>query len=218
MPIPTDEFIRDARAHLAKVDPALAVADALTPAFPWRVREAGFAAMIRMILGQQVSTASADAHWRKLQEGVGSVTSTHLVRFAPEELKAFGLSGQKASYVLALAEAEQSGLLDFDGLGARSDDEASALLTSIKGIGRWTAEGYLMGSLGRTDIFPAADLALQEGLRIAQGSDKRLSVKALYERADGWRPYRAVAAHLLWAFYSGVKAGRITPTASTGTA
>ena len=213
VPVPTTQFIADARRHLSEIDPALRVADSVTPVFEWRVKAPGFATMVHLILEQQVSVASALAVFKRLEAGVGTMTPEHLATHTVDELKVFGLSGQKARYILAIAEAQLTGLVNFDTLNRLSDDEASATLVKIKGIGRWTAEAYLMGSEGRTDIFPAGDLALQEGLRFAEGSNIRLSEKQLYQRAEAWRPYRGIAAHLLWSFYTGVKKGELIPPA-----
>jgi DNA-3-methyladenine glycosylase II len=133
---------------------------------------------------------------------------------APDEaLRAFGLSGQKARYVRAIAEAETGGAIDFSRLDELSSEDAIARLTAIKGVGLWTAELYLLFCLARRDAFPAGDLALQEGLRFAEGSRVRLGEKQLYARAEAWRPDRGVAAHLLWAYYSGVKRGEIAAPA-----
>lgn len=103
--------------------------------------------------------------------------------------------------------------MNFDGLIHLQDDEAVARLTALKGVGRWTAETYLMFCEGRLDVFPAGDVALQEAVRVADLAEARLSEKALYERAEAWRPYRGVAAHLLWAYYGRLKRGEIAPPA-----
>jgi DNA-3-methyladenine glycosylase II len=135
------------------------------------------------------------------------VTPQAVLAASEEQLRSFGLSGQKARYMRAIAQA---GAL-FDDLPGMSDDEAVAHLTAIKGVGRWTAEVYLLFCEGRHDFFPAADIALQEGLRLAEGGEARLSIKALYQRAEIWKPHRGVAALLLWAYYTGVKKGEIIP-------
>jgi DNA-3-methyladenine glycosylase II len=134
--------------------------------------------------------------------------------FDVETLKTFGLSRPKAEYVKAIAKAEASGAFDFAALAGMADEEAIEKLTELKGIGRWTAEVYLMFCEGRTDLFPAGDLGLQEGFRFAAGAKNRLSEKDLHARAERWRPYRGIAANPLWAYYRGVKAGDIhTPAA-----
>ena len=208
MTAPGDLDIARSRAVLAQLDPALAKADAAVPPFAWRVRPRGFVGLTTMVVEQQVSVAAAAAIWRRFEAGLGgAVTPAAVLAASEDELRGFGLSGQKARYMRAIAEA---GPL-FDALRAMSDDEAVAHLTAIKGVGRWTADVYLLFCEGRSDFFPAADIALQEGLRLAEGGDTRLGVKALYQRAEAWKPHRGVAALLLWAYYSGVKKGEIVP-------
>ncbi len=206
MTAPSDLDIARSRAALARLDPALAKADAAVAPFVWRIRPRGFVGLTTMVVEQQVSVAAAAAIWRRFEAGLGGAVTPQAVLAASEdELRSFGLSGQKARYMRAIAEA---GPL-FDELHTMSDDEAVAHLTAIKGVGRWTAEVYLLFCEGRDDFFPAADIALQEGLRLAEGGEARLSVKALYQRAEAWKPHRGVAALLLWAYYTGVKKGEI---------
>jgi DNA-3-methyladenine glycosylase II len=203
--IPYTLDISRARAALNKLDPALAVAHAATPAFAWRSKPSGFPGLLKLILEQQVSVAAAAAIWTRLQEGLGAVTPSTVLMHDIDRLKRFGLSTPKARYVIALAEAASEGRIDFDLLRELDDAAAVAELIALKGIGRWTAEVYLMFCEGRCDLFPAGDLALQEGLRLAEGSQERMSEKALYARSECWRPYRGVAAHLLWAYFAEMK-------------
>ncbi|QJW93936.1 DNA-3-methyladenine glycosylase family protein [Frigoriglobus tundricola] len=201
--------IEAVRVELSGRDPALAVAHAAAGPFEWHVRESGFAGLVRLITEQQVSTASAAAIWKRFAAGVGSVTANNLKAFDVDTLKTFGLSRPKAVYVRAVADAEAAGAIDFTRLPELSDEEAIAQLTALKGVGRWTAEVYLMFCEGRTDLFPAGDLALQEGFRLAARARARPSEKDLYARAERWRPYRGVAANLLWSYYRDVKSGEI---------
>lgn len=203
--IPHTHDISHARVALSTLDPALAVAHAATPAFVWRSKPSGFPGLLKLILEQQVSVASAAAIWTRLQEGLGAVTPPAVLAHDIDRLKRFGLSTPKARYVIALAEAASEGRIDFDRLRDLDDGAAVAELIALKGIGRWTAEVYLMFCEGRRDLFPAGDLALQEGLRMAEGTQVRMSEKALYARAECWRPYRGVAAHLLWAYFAEMK-------------
>ncbi len=203
--------IKAARAHLASADDALARADAATPDFPWRNRTGGYAGLLKIIVGQQVSTQAADAIWGRLEAGLHGVTAEHALRFDIDGLKGFGLSRPKARYALAIAQAERDGAVDFAALPALDDDAALAALTTLIGVGRWTAEVYLTFCEGRLDFFPAADIALQEGLRLAENGESRPSTQQLYERAERWRPHRGVAAHLLWAYYGGIKRREIFP-------
>jgi DNA-3-methyladenine glycosylase II len=205
MRIQSAEQIAAARIALGGLDKALAVAHETAPLFAWRAKPGGFAGLVRLILEQQVSVASANAIWTRLEQGLGSVTQKSVLTHDIEALKGFGLSIQKARYIRALAEAATDGRLDFNRLRKLDDDEAVATLVALHGIGRWTAEAYLMFCEGRSDFFPAGDLALQEALRLADGAKERLSQKELYTRAAPWRPYRGVAAHLLWAYYGTLK-------------
>lgn len=205
---PTPEEIAAARAALAAADPILALAHAAAPDFAWRPRPRGFEGLAVMVVEQQVSVAAARAIWQRFEAGIGgAVTPAAVLAHEAETLRTFGLSGQKARYLHAIAQA--GGL--FDQLHAMDDDEAVAHLTAIKGVGRWTAETYLMFCEGRTDFLPAGDIALQEAVRMLDGAEARLSEKALYERARAWAPRRSVASLLLWSYYGAVKRREILP-------
>ena len=179
------------------------------PTFAWRVRPGGLAGLARFIVDQQVSLASAAAIWARVEAALGEVTGEAMLAHEGG-LAGLGLSRPKIRYLLALAEAERDGRIDFGALPGLDDPAAIAALTSLTGIGRWTAEVYLMFCEGRLDVFPAADIALQEAMRWVDRAESRPGEKAAYARADAWRPYRSVAAHLLWAAYRAVKAGEIT--------
>ncbi|MFN3352420.1 MAG: DNA-3-methyladenine glycosylase family protein [Brevundimonas sp.] len=206
---PTPETLHAAREALAAADPALARAHAVLPPFEWRLRPGGFEGLFRMIVEQQVSVAAAASIWRRVCEGLGEVTPERLLVQEPETLRTFGLSGQKARYGREIALAHVEGRIDLNGLNTLGDDEAVLALTAIKGVGRWTAETYLMFCEGRTDVFPGGDVALQEAMRWADGLEVRPNEKAAYLRAEAWRPHRGVAAHLLWALYGAVKRGEV---------
>lgn len=211
MPIrPTPEDVAAARLALVAADPALARAHAATPVFDWRVREGGFSGLLRMIVDQQVSLASAAAIWKRVEAGLeGAVTPEAVLARDIETLRGFGLSIQKARYAHEIAQAQAEGRIDFDHLERLSDRDAVAALTAIKGVGRWTAETFLMFCEGRADLFPAGDVALQEAMRWADRAAERPNEKAACARAEIWRPHRGVAAHLLWGWYGGVKRGEI---------
>ena len=208
---PTADQIRDARAHLAAIDPALAVIEAVTPVFPWRTAQPGFAGLLKLIVYQQVSLASATAIWSRVEAGLDEVSATAVLALEDVELQGMGLSRPKVRYARAIAEAQISGLCDLSALRQMSDDDASAALMAVKGIGRWTAETYLMFCEGRLDVFPGGDVALQEAIRWADRAEVRPNEKQAYARARAWKPYRAVAAHLLWRCYGAVKTGEIPP-------
>lgn len=199
-----------ARRALAARDPALARIEPLVPSFEWRVREGGFAGLSWMIVGQQVSTASARAIWSRVDVGLGGqVRASAVLARSDEALKALGLSSPKVRYLRALAEAETQGRIDFADLEALGDEAAMAALVALPGIGPWTAETYLMFCQGRMDLFPAADVALQEAMRWLDQLPVRPTADQARARAEIWQPWRSVAAHLLWAWYGGVKRGEI---------
>jgi len=208
---PTAQALFAARKHLASVDPALAAIEAVTPPFAWRVSPGGFAGLLKMVVQQQVSLASAAAIWARVEAGLPEMTPEAVNGRDEAYLLSLGLSRPKARYARALAEAHLTGACDFEALPDLPDDEAVAALTAITGIGRWTAEVYLMFAQGRLDMFPGGDVALQEALRWADRAEARPSEKQAYARAELWRPYRGVAAHLLWACYGAVKRREIAP-------
>jgi DNA-3-methyladenine glycosylase II len=211
MPVaPGPEQIAAVRAALVRLDPALARAHAGTPAFEWRTRTGGFEGLFRMIVEQQVSVASAAAIWKRVVDGLaGRMTPEAVLTVEIETLRSFGLSIQKATYGHEIARAHVEGRIDFDHLERLSDDEAIARLTAIKGVGKWTAETFLMFCEGRTDVFPAGDIALQEAMRWADQAPQRPKERDAYARAEAWRPHRSVAAHLLWGWYGAVKRGEV---------
>jgi DNA-3-methyladenine glycosylase II len=208
---PSAELILHARKALAAADPALARAESVTPPFAWRVGLGGFPGLLKMIVQQQVSLASAAAIWARVEAGLPEMTPDIVAAHDEAYLRSLGLSQPKARYARAIAEAHLSGACDFDALRGRSDAEAVAALTAVKGVGRWTAEVFLMFTQGRLDLFPGGDVALQEAMRWIDGADARPSEKQAYARAEAWRPYRGVAAHLLWACYGAVKRREIAP-------
>jgi DNA-3-methyladenine glycosylase II len=202
--------IQLARQALSLLDSALFKANEVIPINDWRTRAGGFAGLVRLILEQQVSVASANAIWNRLESGLGIVEPKQVLSKTINELKNYGLSTSKARYVHGIAQAHEKGEVDFDELKVLDDEAASNKLRSLKGIGRWTAEVYLMFCEARRDVFPAADLALQEAIRILDGVERRPSTEELYSRALTWSPYRSFAAHLLWGYYRAIK-GKIIP-------
>lgn len=207
---PLSADIAAAREALVALDPALARAHAQTPPFEWRLRTGGFEGLFRMIVEQQVSVAAAAAIWKRVVEGLdGDLTPRSVLALDVERLRTFGLSGQKARYGHEIARAQVEGRIDFDHLETLSDEEAVARLVAIKGVGKWTAETFLMFCEGRLDVFPGGDIALQEAMRWADGTALRPREKEAYARAEMWRPHRGVAAHLLWGWYGAVKRGEV---------
>jgi DNA-3-methyladenine glycosylase II len=197
-----------ARRAVVELDPGLARAHEQTPAFAWRRRVGGFEGLFHMIVDQQVSLASAAAIWARVEAGLGGeVTPERVLATDVETLRTFGLSIQKATYGHEIARAQIERRIDFDHLERLSDEEAIARLTAIKGVGKWTAETFLMFCEGRRDVFPAGDIALQEAIRWADGAALRPREKEVCGRAEIWRPHRSVAAHLLWGWYGAVRRG-----------
>jgi DNA-3-methyladenine glycosylase II len=186
---------------LAAIEPAFAVALQRAGYPPPRVRDRGYATLLRTIMGQQVSVAAAQSIWNKLEAQIGDLTDPATVAAASDEqLRAAGLSRQKVSYARSLAEEVTSGRLDFAQL-PEDDEEAIAQLVQIKGIGRWSAEIYLLFAEGRPDIWPAGDLAVQIEIGRILGHDERPPEKLMRELAEAWRPHRGAAAILAWHHY-----------------
>jgi DNA-3-methyladenine glycosylase II len=184
---------------LAAIEPAFARALARAGYPEPRISERGFVTLLRAIVGQQVSIQAAASIWNKLDTATGGAADpANIAAAAPETLRAAGLSGQKVAYARSLAEEVLSGRLDFDAL-PEDDEEAIARLVHVKGIGRWTAEIYLLFAEGRGDVFPAGDLAVQiELARIFGLADARPSEKAIRALAEPWRPHRGAAAIFAW--------------------
>lgn len=172
---------------------------------PLRWREPGFAGLVSTITAQQLSVSSANAIRTKLMARLDPLTPEALLGASEEELRACGLSGPKIRTLRALAGAIVSGDLPFDSLADMPVPEAQAALVRVHGIGPWTAEVYMMFCLGVQDIFAPADLALQEGAKLAMGLESRPTTKEMAEIATRWAPWRAVAARMLWAWYGHVK-------------
>lgn len=194
--IETLDCVAEGAAWLSARDVRFAQALAETGPLPLRRRHGGFTDLMGAIVSQQVSVASANAIWARLE--TAGLTEAGAVAVAEQAaLRACGLSRQKIRYAQALAAAG----IDFDGLRGLPDEEVVAVLVAVPGIGRWTAEIYAMFSLGRADVFAPADLALQESARLLFGLEARPSERALRDMAQAWSPWRAVAARLLWAYY-----------------
>jgi len=167
---------------------------------PLRLKPDGFAALLSAIVGQQVSVASANAIWGKLE--TAGMTRPDIVGAQTEAaLCGLGLSRPKARYALALAQAD----IDYNALHQMPSGDVIKTLTAVKGIGPWTAEVYTMFSLGRADVFAPGDLALQEAARVLFALDDRPTEKELRVMAEDWSPWRSVAARALWAYYRIIK-------------
>jgi len=168
---------------------------------PARNRDPGFATLLRIIVDQQVSVQSGAAIWRRLEEGLGTCTPQAVLNAGDDHLRTLGLSRPKAKYATCLAEGIISGTLDLDSLTAAGHDEVFRQLTAIKGIGRWTAEVYLMFALDRPDVWPAGDLALAEAAKRLLNLPERPTIDGLDRIGERWRPERTTAAVFLWHCY-----------------
>lgn len=172
---------------------------------PLWARHADFATLIHIILEQQVSLASAKAAFDKLQEKVGKVTPERVLALSDEEMKAAYFSRQKMGYARNLASAVLEKSLDLNNLDNLSDEKVREELIKIKGIGRWTSDIYLLMAMLRPDIMPKGDLALHVAWQKLKNLEKRPSSDEFIEIAEKWKPFRSVAARLLWHFYLNLK-------------
>jgi DNA-3-methyladenine glycosylase II len=198
----TATTIGDDVKALAKLEPAFARVIEQHGVPEPRSSEPGAFTLLRTIVGQQVSVAAARSMWSKLEAAYGSPPDLGaILKASDEDLRLAGISRQKAGYARSLAHLVLSGELKLETL-PKDDEEAIALLTKIKGIGRWSAEIYLLFAEGRGDIFPAGDLAVLVEIGRLLGHEERLTEKQLRELAEGWRPYRGAAAVLAWHSYN----------------
>lgn len=194
-------FRQGIRALTAQDDGLAGILDEVGPP-DIALREPGFPTMLRAIVAQQVSAAAARTVWGRIEDKVGKpVDAAGFQALGYDGVRAIGLSGRKTDYALGLANAELSGALDFDRIAHLADEDAIAELTALRGVGRWTAEVYLIFALGRPDVWPAADLALATAAGRIRGLDQRPSFKDAAEIAESWRPWRGAAAILLWHHY-----------------
>ncbi|MDH3702113.1 MAG: DNA-3-methyladenine glycosylase 2 family protein [Alphaproteobacteria bacterium] len=199
----TPASIRTALDSLAARDDDIAEAIALVGYPEPRNREPGFAALLNIIIGQQVSAIAAAAIRARLAEAVEPLTPEKFLAAGEETLRGVGLSGRKVEYGCGLAEAMLSGVLETDRLAKLPDDEVVRSLTGIRGLGRWSAEIYLLFALRRGDIWPAEDLAIQEALRRLKNLEERPARKISEAIVEPWRPFRGIAALFLWHYYKG---------------
>ena len=187
---------------LAQADPDLRAAIARVGYPAPRQRDPGFGTLLRIILAQQVSTASAAALWRKLEAALGGdVTPASFLTLDDRALRACGFSARKVEYARGMCAAILGESLDLAALALLEEEAAISALVALRGFGRWSAEIYLLFALGRADVFPADDLAVQIAYQRLKRLDARPSAKALRTLAEPWRPYRGAAAVFLWHYY-----------------
>ncbi len=202
--IETMDDIREGVAGLVVLEPRFADAIALAGEPPLRRRPSGFAELLRILVGQQVSVAAADGIWRRVEEG-GATTPAAILSMSDEDLRALGLSRPKARYFKTTATAVIDGTLCIDTCASAPVADAVKMLTAVTGIGPWTAEIYLMFCVGRADVFAPKDLALQEATRILFDLPERPTDKQLAMMAEAWSPWRAIAARVLFTYYHAAK-------------
>ena len=190
--------LRRACEDLSQRDTALAKAYSEIDLPKWRTTEPSYETLARIVVYQLISTKAADAIWRRVKARHAEMTARHLLDDDPEGLLACGLSRPKLGHLGAIAEAVETGLIDFDWLAKAPIDDARNVLLTVRGIGPWTAETFLMNALGHLDAFPHGDVGLLEAYKRLSDANTRLSAKDFSTTAEAWRPYRAVAAHLLY--------------------
>lgn len=195
---PMPRLARAGLDRLALADPDLARIEAAAGPLPWRIRQPGFAGLLNAIVGQQISNQAAAAIWRRLCALPGCHEPDRFLALEDEALRAAGLSRPKIAHARAVADAFRSGLLAADTLAAMEDEAAVRAISSVRGLGVWSAEIYLLFALERQDVFPAGDLALQAAAADLKGLRARPSAAALRAMAAAWQPHRALAARLLW--------------------
>jgi DNA-3-methyladenine glycosylase II len=203
--IDTEADITAGLAALVAADPRLREVVTIAGPIPLRRRPGGFAGLATIVVSQQLSTASAAAIWGRLAAAYDPFTPQALIRARATRLAGLGLSGPKIRALKEIAKAIAHGVLDCDALADMPADAAHQALCAIHGIGPWTADIYLLACLGHPDAWPAGDLALQEAARLAFKLEARPNPKEFAIMAEPWRPWRGVAARLLWSYYRAVK-------------
>lgn len=199
----TPSIIRGALDELSERDTVLAEAVKLVGYPEPRIREPGFATLLGIIIGQQVSTAAAAAIRGRLVEAVAPLTPNNFLSASNEILRGVGLSGRKVDYGRGLADAVQSGSLGTDRLAELDDQSVIDAITAIRGLGRWSADIYMLFALGRHDVWPAEDLAVAEALKRLKGLEERPDRTNSEPVIEHWRPWRGIGALFLWHYYQG---------------
>lgn len=199
----TPSIIRGALDELSERDTALAEAVKLVGYPEPRVREPGFATLLGIIVGQQVSTSAAAAIRGRLVEAVAPLTPDNFLSTSDEILRGVGLSSRKVEYGRGLAEAVQSGSLDTERLAELDDQNVIEAITAVRGLGRWSADIYMLFALGRHDVWPAEDLAVAEALKRLKGLEGRPDRTKSEAVIKHWRPWRGIGALFLWHYYQG---------------
>lgn len=189
---------RAAIGWLVAQDRDLAGIEAAAGPLPWRRRAAGFEGLLQAIVGQQISNQAAAAIWLRLRAVPGALVPAQVLDLSDEVLRGAGLSRPKVAHARSLAAAFAEGRLDEVALAAMEDEAAIEAIAAVRGMGRWSAEVYLLFALERADVFPAGDLALAGAAAALKGLPARPAPAALRALAEQWRPWRGLAARLLW--------------------
>jgi DNA-3-methyladenine glycosylase II len=203
--IRTEADLDLALTALGQADPRFLALMAAAGRPPLRRRPGGFEGLVATIVAQQLSTASANAIGGRLTAAFDPLTPEAIMKARPARLARLGLSAPKIRTLKAIARAIVRGELALAGLAELAAEEAHGALTAVHGIGPWTADIYLLSCLGHADAWPAGDLALQEAARLAFGLEARPTAKEMVPLAESWRPWRSVAARVLWSYYRTVK-------------
>lgn len=197
--------LRKAVKALAKQCPIIETAHARVGVPEWRTRQGDYAGLARIIAYQQLSTTAAGTIWGRVEVLLGKVTPRSVLAGDIDALRACGLSRPKIAHIRSIAEAVEGGSLNLKRVAKASDENAQAELVAVKGIGPWTADVYLMFCLGRWDVFPHADIGLSEAYRMITGERNRHPPEKFLKTGEKWRPYRGVAAHMLWSYINAVR-------------
>lgn len=203
--ITSDADLEEGMAALGALHPDWAAIIARTGLPPLRRREGGFEGLAAIIVSQQLSVASARAVWARVESVLSPLTPERVLAATDEEMRLSGLSRPKQKTLRAVADAIAAGRLDLDRLEQATPEFVHEHMTAVSGIGPWTADVYLLFCLGHRDGFAAGDLAIQEAARVAFSLPARPKPAELAAMAEAWRPWRGVAARLLWAYYAVLK-------------
>jgi DNA-3-methyladenine glycosylase II len=199
--VATSADIAEALEHLCQSEPRFAALVARNGHPPLRRAEGGLAGLLRIVVDQMISLKAGEAIWRRVEKALSPFDPDIILRRREDTLMKLGLSRAKARAFRAIAKAVRDGTCPLDRLHRHTDEEAMTTLCAIAGIGPWTAEIYLLFCLGRADVWPAGDIALQSAVQSAFDLPARPSEKEARAIAESWRPWRAVAARLLWSHY-----------------
>jgi len=190
--------IRDGLEHLLEKDPVFKQSGIIMSEMGWPYMGPGFPGLARIIVGQQVSMQAAQTIWARVEKSLPCVTPNAILALKDEDMRALGLSYQKASYIRNLAQAVRDGAFNPDALEQASDEEVFAAVTALKGLGGWSAQMYLMFGLARPDIWAPGDLGIQEGLKVYLRKKERPLPEQALKHGARFAPYRTAACLLLW--------------------